>query len=188
MYSLLEDDQGNLWMATDAGLLMYDMVEDEFVSYADHPVLEGWEVGGFEMGAYRDAEGLLHFGAVGGIYSFDPKQLRSLPAPAPPQVALTALHVGLDAVEHGEQAPLQQPIWEAETITFAPTQNTFSLTFAGLHYQDPASNRHQYMLEGYDDTWREAGPDRRAEYVKVPPGTYVFRAKAANSRGVWSEE
>ncbi len=188
VYSFLDDEQGNLWMATDAGLLMYDMAEDTFVSYADHPVLEAWEVGGFDMGAYKDAAGRLHFGAVGGIYSFDPKQLRALAASPPPQIALTALHVGLDEVEHGEEALLQQPIWEAETITLGHTENSFSITFAALHYKHPANNRHQYMLEGYDETWREAGADRRAEYVKVPPGTYVFRAKAANSNGVWSEE
>ncbi len=188
VYSFLEDEEGNLWMASDAGLLMYDMAGETFISYAEHPVLHDWDVGGFSMGAYKDAAGTMFFGAVGGIYSFNPQQLRALTPSPPPQVALTELEVGLASIVPGADAPIQQPIWEAETVTLAHSENTFAITFAGLHFQNPASNRHQYLLEGYDANWREAGEDRRAEYVKVPPGRYVFRAKAANSDGVWSED
>jgi signal transduction histidine kinase len=44
------------------------------------------------------------------------------------------------------------------------------------------------MLEGYDEAWREVGTERQAHYYKVPPGHYVFRAKAASASGIWNEE
>jgi signal transduction histidine kinase len=44
------------------------------------------------------------------------------------------------------------------------------------------------MLEGFDDTWIEAGTRRFASYTNIPPGDYVFRVKGSNNDGVWNEE
>ncbi len=44
------------------------------------------------------------------------------------------------------------------------------------------------MLEHLDNTWRKAGSQKIAYYYNVPPGSYVFRVKAANSDGVWAEK
>jgi signal transduction histidine kinase len=43
-------------------------------------------------------------------------------------------------------------------------------------------------LEGFDREWIDAGARRTAYYTNIPPGRYVFRAKAANSDGIWNEE
>ena len=44
------------------------------------------------------------------------------------------------------------------------------------------------MLENYDNTWHQAGSDRRASFYNVPPGKYIFKVKAANSDGLWAEK
>jgi len=45
----------------------------------------------------------------------------------------------------------------------------------------------RYFMEGLDKRWTDAGNRRMALYSRVPPGTYVFKAIAANDEGVWSE-
>ena len=37
---------------------------------------------------------------------------------------------------------------------------------------------YQYMLEGYDKDWRNAGKDRMATYDDLSAGTYTFKVKA----------
>lgn len=43
-----------------------------------------------------------------------------------------------------------------------------------------------YMLEGYDTEWVDAGTNRVATYTKLAPGRYTFRVKATNEDGVAS--
>lgn len=64
----------------------------------------------------------------------------------------------------------------------------FPFDFAGIHYSNPEQNRHLFMLEGLDKTWRKAGEEKTAYYYNVPPGHYVFHVKASNRDGVWAEK
>ena len=64
-----------------------------------------------------------------------------------------------------------------------------------LHFQYAATSltapqrvQFQYMLEGYDEDWRDVGGRREASYTRVKPGHYTFRVKAANNDGVWNEQ
>jgi signal transduction histidine kinase len=42
-------------------------------------------------------------------------------------------------------------------------------------------------MEGFDDQWTYTGV-RSATYTNLPPGTYSFKVKAANSDGIWNEQ
>jgi diguanylate cyclase (GGDEF)-like protein len=44
----------------------------------------------------------------------------------------------------------------------------------------------QYLLEGYDHDWVNAGTSRVAHYTKLAPGDYTFRVVATNEDGVRS--
>ncbi|HKZ65935.1 MAG TPA: histidine kinase, partial [Chitinophagaceae bacterium] len=67
-------------------------------------------------------------------------------------------------------------------------QNIFSFDFAAIDFRNPEDNRHLFMLENYDNMWRNSGTEHTAYYFNVPPGNYVFRVKAASSDGVWAEK
>jgi signal transduction histidine kinase/streptogramin lyase len=58
--------------------------------------------------------------------------------------------------------------------------------FAGLSFKNPGHNRYEYMLEGFDEEWISAGNRGEAIYTKIPPGDYVFKARASNNDGLWS--
>ncbi len=57
-----------------------------------------------------------------------------------------------------------------------------------MSFRRPDKNRFAYRLEGLEEQWVEAGSRRFASYTSVPPGDYVFRARAANADGVWNEQ
>ncbi|MEX2401222.1 MAG: two-component regulator propeller domain-containing protein [Rhodothermales bacterium] len=185
---ILGDAEGHLWMSTgmgtDSKLTRFAPEQGTFYTYdleLDFP--SGTTI----PGTYARRADAFFFGGDNGFVAFSPEELvRSTPPNAhPPQVVLTGLTFPHQAVRPGREGSLMRPL--RERVRLPHDQNTFSLGFVGLHFEDPAENRYAYMLEGYDDTWRAAGTERQADYYKVPPGQYTFRVKAANSDGVWNE-
>ncbi len=74
-------------------------------------------------------------------------------------------------------------------MTISRQESVFSIEFSALHFADPAKNSYAYQLKGFDHDWVEADADHRvATYTNLDPGNYVFQVKAANDRGVWSEQ
>ena len=61
------------------------------------------------------------------------------------------------------------------------------LRFAALDFAAPELNRFAYRLDGFDADWVEAGTQPDATYTNLDPGRYVFRARATNHDGVWSQ-
>src|SRR5205085_9017045 len=51
----------------------------------------------------------------------------------------------------------------------------------------PKSVRYQYILENYDKTWSISSPTNSVTYGNLPPGDYVFMAKATNNQGSWDK-
>ncbi|MFQ5569813.1 MAG: SpoIIE family protein phosphatase, partial [Rhodothermales bacterium] len=93
-----------------------------------------------------------------------------------------------ESVELGAESPLEEHISSASSITLSHAENDLAFDYVGLHYATPEHNTYAYMLEGFDADWRWVGEQRNAIYTNIPPGPYVFKVKAANSDGVWTEE
>ena len=42
--------------------------------------------------------------------------------------------------------------------------------------------------DGFDRDWREIGGAREAQYTNLSPGEYVFKVRACNNDGVWTQD
>ncbi|MEP7324061.1 MAG: ATP-binding protein, partial [Saprospiraceae bacterium] len=73
------------------------------------------------------------------------------------------------------------------TITLKHNQNNISIDYLGAHYTDPKSNKYAYILQNFDQEWNEVGSQRIAYYTNLPPGSYTFKVRSANSNGTWTE-
>ncbi len=103
-------------------------------------------------------------------------------------MTLTSLRVFNDEVVPGLEAPIQQPIHLAEEIRFTHDQNDFTIDYIGLAFLNLGELQYQYMLENHDAGWVRAKAQRSARYSGLAPGTYLFRVRAVDSRGLRSEE
>ncbi|MEM7355856.1 MAG: response regulator, partial [Acidobacteriota bacterium] len=176
--TLLGDSAGRLWIGTPSGLSRFDPASGVFRDYYER---DGLQPGGFYPGAaVTRHNGRLCFGGINGFNCFDPKQV--VDNPHAPPVVLTGFETFGERVEFGRST------WAVESIRLTHEDNFFAFELAALDFTDPSANRYRYQLEGYDLDWVDADSGRLASYTNVAPGEYVFRARGANSDGVWSED
>src|SRR5690606_28755889 len=149
VYALEADDAGELWLATNRGLVRFDPDSGRVQVY---DVDRGVQSRQFNPGAsYRTPRGELAFGGIDGFNLFRPADVRD--SPYAPRVAITDVRVqgrsllpALGALPDAA-VPLVLP-YDANDLTFA---------FVGLHFARPERNRYAVRLEGYEDDWREIG-------------------------------
>ena len=176
--AVLEDAHGRLWASMTNGISRLDPDSGEFKHYTGKDGLQGGTY--FVGSSARGPDGRLHFGGVDGVSSFEPDAIRD--NPYPPQVRIT------EFVVFNKPRPLPQPGAGSEGITLSHRESVFGFEFAALHYAAPAANRYAYRLEGFDEDWVETGAGKRfASYMNLDAGRYVFRVRASNKDGVWSE-
>jgi len=69
----------------------------------------------------------------------------------------------------------------------AGTQH-LEIHYTALSFIAPQRMEFRYRLEGFEETWIEAGSRREAHYTNLPPGNYRFVVSACNADGVWNHE
>ncbi|WP_373493419.1 two-component regulator propeller domain-containing protein [Aquiflexum sp.] len=178
------DDLGNLWVVSVGGLAKLDKNGSLNVMYGSEM---GMNTEDFHiLATHKGRKGQLYIGNNNGFFTVLPQE--NMPNANPPQIVFTEFRL-LDEplLPEGERSYFN-PLRLAEGIELAHNQNVFSLSFSGIHFTNPALNRHMYKLENYDENWREVKSELTASYIKVPPGDYIFRVKAASSEGVWAEK
>lgn len=168
--AISSDEAGHLWLGTDKGLCRFNPATRELRTYTTNDGLPSNEF--LAHAVYRQPNQLL-FGTLNGFISFDPGRLRNDRQSFP--VYLTRFMV------QNEHQPLTD-----SAFTLRHDQNAVSFEFAALNYRLPERNRYAYQLVGIDPGWVSSGTRHFANYTNLPPGTYTFRLRAANSDGVWT--
>jgi ligand-binding sensor domain-containing protein/GAF domain-containing protein len=184
VYGILEDDDHNLWMSTNNGILKFRPERGTIKKFSIEDGLQSNEFNGTSY--FKGSNGEMFFGGQYGLNSFYPRSI--LIDTVAPRIVLTDFQVHNISVAPGEDSPLQTHINEAGEITIRHGQNNFTLYFAALHFANPALNGYKYKLEGFDREWIDAGNRRFVSYTNLPYKTYTFRVIASNSDGIWNNK
>ena len=68
-------------------------------------------------------------------------------------------------------------------------QNSFSIAFTALDWQNEGEVHFRYKLEPFNPDWVVAASGENvARFVNVPPGAYRFTVQASSRAGAWSRE
>ena len=181
---ILEDDGGRLWMSCNRGVFCVPKRDLEALAQkrggavqcirygkADGMPSEQCSLDRQSTGC-KTADGRLWFPTLRGIAVVDPAQL----APArPPQVVIESVLVG------------HQMVRGLTEITVPPRQKNLEVHYAAPSLTSPEKVRFRYLLEGFDEEWREAGTRRTAYYTNMPPGRYTLRIAACSAGGAWDK-
>ncbi|HKL89396.1 MAG TPA: ATP-binding protein, partial [Salinibacter sp.] len=184
VYGILPDDDGHLWLSTNRGLSRFDPQTGTAKNY---DVDDGLQSNEFNSGAYfKNVSGTLFFGGLYGFNFFDPGAVKD--NPQVPPIALTGVSLSNHPLSPSDSTTLlEKDIVETEALTLSYRDNVITFTFAALDFSAPSNNRYAYLMEGFNDTWVDAGTANTATYTNLPPGQYTFRVKGTNNDGVWNE-
>ncbi|WP_339714026.1 two-component regulator propeller domain-containing protein [uncultured Kriegella sp.] len=182
--SILEDDNGNLWMAGNNGLSQFDRTSQTFKNF---DMNDGLLSNDFNFNAaYKDEDGVIYFGNYGGINYVNPRNIKL--NTNKPQVYFTDFKLfNKSVVPNQELSPLKKVIGQTESLTLKHHQSVFTIEYAGMNLTRPKKNQYAFYLEGFENKWNYVGETRSATYTNLPPGDYTFKVKAANNDGVWNE-
>lgn len=184
VYSILDGGDNTLWMSTNKGLSSFHISDKKFMNYEETDGLQSNE---FNIGAYyRSPEGELYFGGINGLNYFNPTDVGK--NDRKPKVVITRLLLFNKEIPVRADGLLSESPHLAKSIELKYRENNLTFEFAALHFSNSGRNRYRYILEGADEGWIDAGTDRSANYLRTPPGNYVFKVLGSNSDGVWSSE
>ena len=189
IYAIQEDVAGFIWVSTDYGLSRINSKTGQIDNYfADDGLLSDqfyWSA------SFKSDEGELFFGSINGVNHFFPSGFPVYPHE--PEVTISSLKIFNSEIEVGDKrngkVVLNKPVQDVEEISLSYKDNVFSLEFTALDYFLTRKIKYAYQLEGVDRDWVEVSSNQRsASYTNLKGGTYLFKVKASNSDGRWSDE
>ncbi len=184
VYGILTDNQNNLWLSTNKGISKFNPKERTFRNFDANDGLQSNE---FNTGAYfKSKNGEMFFGGILGLNHFFPDQIKD--NPFLPPVALTGIKVYNKKQNSEAQTSFSKiSIFDKETLSFTRDDNIITFEWAALDFSTPSKNQYAYKLENFNEDWIYINNNRSATFTNLPPGKYIFRAKASNNDGVWNE-
>ncbi|WP_062543036.1 two-component regulator propeller domain-containing protein [Rufibacter tibetensis] len=182
VYSIREDAAGNLWLGGGRGYSIFNPKSFAVTTLSSQNGLPSTNMAVGGNSTAPNGDWLV--GTGDGILRFNPDQLVS--NATLPQIVIE----GISYLKTGQDSKEETSVlWPGtEEVRLKHDENRVTFQFTGIHYTNPALNRYQYKLEGYDQHWLDGGNQRTVTYTNLSPGTYTFFVKAANSDGVWNEK
>ena len=161
VHSAVEDSNGVIWIATEAGLSAYDPQTSNVRNYNTYD--------GVGSAAYSEAtclaleDGTVLFGTYDNVYRIDPALFAGDSASS--RIVISGLSVD------GRRTPFDDVIVIPHDCSF------FRIDFASLDFSERGEKSFMYMLEGYDKSWISSAGTNRVTYSRIPPGNYTFIVK-----------
>jgi ligand-binding sensor domain-containing protein len=176
VYSLVRESRDRLWMGTNEGIFL---LSTKTLRTERFSRIHGLPSNDFHHGASLGLNnGDALFGGPLGYTRVRADELVSMPSTA--KIWVKSIRVSNDTFDITKQTK------GLETVEL-PTRNLgFGATLTLNDYRDIESTSYKYFLEGYDPHWIDNGSNNVVSYTSLPPGDYVFRARGADARGVWS--
>ena len=152
---ICEDDERNIWISTYQGISKYDRSNKRFINYYAGDGLQGNE---FMHGAFfQDLEGDFYFGGTNGVTRFNPLAVK--PIIGASKVWITDFYISDKRVHKGTLSAGKPVIYhsvrEANLFQLSHRDNTFSLIFSTLQYNNLDQTSYQYRIEELDYQWSE---------------------------------
>ncbi len=181
---ITEDDSKNLWISSSSSILKINAGRTELKKYAEAQGVRYNNMGWVDN--FKAKDGRLFLGHWEGYYAFYPDRLKEYNVA--PLLNITGFKLGDKEIKAGPGSILTAPVSQTEEIRLNYNQHVFSFDFLALDYITPGDEKYMFMLENYDDTWHDIGPDHRAFFFNIPPGNYIFRVKAVSGDGTSAEK
>lgn len=179
LYNLYVDDQENLWMSSNLGIIHFMRKENRFIAYGPYEGAQNYEFNA--NSSYQSKNGTIALGGISGLNVFDPKEVTA--QSDIPKVLIQELILSNKVISYEQDGSIDK-----ETFIFPYENNSIGFDFVAFNYRNTDQNLYAYILEGYDEERVEAGSRQFVNYTNLKEGDYTFRVFASNHQGVWNDE
>ncbi|WP_339708624.1 two-component regulator propeller domain-containing protein [uncultured Kriegella sp.] len=183
------DTAGNLWLNMNNNrVARYNTVSNELkVYYTDSGNrLDVFSLSGF----YYADDAHIYLGGKNAIIFFSPNDLIDNELSPPPMITnvkIQNIDIEVGGILNGQKI-LATDLNQSHKLVLENGNKNFSLSFSSPSYINERFNKYSYILEGFDEKWNTVDiRQRTVQYTNLFFGDYVFKVKAMNSHGVWSE-
>lgn len=173
-YTILEDDNQNLWFGTNKGLVRFNPDTNDIRVFTTKDGLLGNQFN--YKSALKARDGKFYFGGIDGLIAFNPNASEKLDYIPPIYISRFSIY-NEEVTVHTPNSPLKQCIVHTDKITLPYDQSNISFDVALLSYSTAEANQYYYMMEPLDRDWIKAGSNQNISYAKLPPGNYTFKVK-----------
>lgn len=171
-YSVLIDNENRVWQGNRKGIERFDPETGDAKLYGQY---EGfYVVETNQNAAFKDHNGNLWFGTLDGVVCYNQKEDRI-------NKVEPLIHIEKVGVYY-------QDVPFPENARFTYKENNLTFSYIALSFVAPEKIRYKYILSGLDENWSPETADTYARYTNLPPGAYIFKVKARNNDGLWSQE
>lgn len=174
VYQIVEDNDSNLWLSTNAGLVRYNPQNGTFRNFT---IENGLRTNQFNYkSSYKCADGTIYFGSLDGFVRFNPATF-SEPGQQYP-IYFTGLSVNNVPVSPAnEKSVLSESILFADQLILPYNKNSLRFDYTVLNYSNQNASQIVYKLNGFDKDWIDAKGNRSIVYSNLNPGTYTLDIK-----------
>lgn len=176
IFSIEVDTLGRPWAATSSGI---------WLKHSDGTFRREIETQGIDSiavdygASHTDANGTVYFGGTGGLISIRSPEV--YPHQLSGAVVLTKVKLNEVNLTIQDRSTGDDRLVEVKSLR---AKIEFEFSIDHILASQPAT--YQHKLEGFDKDWQDTGNINFASYQNLPPGNYVFKARGADSTGIWS--
>ncbi|RFM27032.1 sensor histidine kinase [Deminuibacter soli] len=185
VFSILEDSRQQLWVTTSGGLVCLNPATDSIKVYTKD---DGLLSNQFNYNsACQDTAGNIYLGSVKGMIRFNPAGFTRNTFAAP--LFITGFQVYNKEIKvNATDTAIRHSILYTDKVTLKYDQSTFSIDFSALSYTSPEKTAYAYFMEGLDKKWTFLQTNRKVYFTELPPGSYIFHAKASVNGSTYTNE
>lgn len=175
VHGILEDQQNNLWISTNQGLVRFNPKTNTGQTYDRE---NGLEVTEFSDGAfYKDSRTeTLFFGGTNGFVTVKPNAY--IMADYMPQINLKGLSI------FGKEYNIHDFLHDKKgkkILQLDYSQNFFCIDFMAIDYINGNNYSYSYKLDEVSSQWIESGISASAIFSNLAPGQYTLLVKYKNN-------
>lgn len=170
VFSIAEDNLGNLYFGTGHGIARLNKDTSEFHHYSQEDGVLAAQTGHL----IKDSQGFIWGSSTFGLTKIDPRSVRK--NETPPPVYITGLRI------NGKEVPLAETgVVEVPALELEASENDISIQFVGVSFFSKNELHYEYQFNEHR-LWSGVPPHQRElTFPNMGPGTYRFKVRAVNS-------
>ncbi|MDX1471696.1 MAG: triple tyrosine motif-containing protein, partial [Flavobacteriaceae bacterium] len=171
------DAEKNLWISTYHGISKFNPETENFINYFYNDGLQGNEFS--KNAVFSNQKNEIYLGGIHGVNYFNPLKIKG--KSATPEVRLTGFYIQNEnvkkGIKSGDYEIIDKPVINAEEFNLSIEDNSFSMEFATLDFDNPSHITYAYSMDGEDWISLQQGANTVA-FNNLKPGTYNFKVRA----------